>query len=242
MTQRAAPVLSQDDPEKEPLIGNIKVTREDWLNIARDVLVHDGVADIKILGLSNRLGVSRSSFYWYFKDRADLLSALLEEWEARNTRTIAEYCNRPAPDINAAACNFFRCFIDPALFDQGLDFAVREWARRDSDLRARLDVADAARLEAVRLGSARTHGAAHEPPWRFPERFHRARAVRKVGRRVFGLCPWNGSGALSRLTPATLNRDLNLRLLEGIPAKPSTICPSLKRVPRPIALCLARQV
>lgn len=149
MNERSAPLLSREDPEKEPLTGNVKVTREDWLNIARDVLVHDGVGELKILSLATRLGVSRSSFYWYFKDRADLLSALLDEWEARNTRTIEEYCDRPAADINAAACNFFRCFIDPSLFDQGLDFAVREWARRDGDLRVRIDAADAARLAAV---------------------------------------------------------------------------------------------
>ncbi len=149
MTQRAAPLLNREDPDKEPLTGNVKVTREDWLNLARDVLVYDGVGELKILSLSNRLGVSRSSFYWYFKDRDDLLAALLDEWEARNTRTVAEYCQRPAADINAAVCNFFRCFIDPVLFDQGLDFAVREWARRDKDLRARMDKADSARLNAV---------------------------------------------------------------------------------------------
>ncbi len=161
MGTRDAPLLSREDPDREPLTGNIKVTREDWLNLARDVLVHEGVAELKILGLSNRLGVSRSSFYWYFKDRADLLDALLAEWEARNTRTVAEYCGRPAADICAAVCNFFRCFIDPALFDQGLDFAVREWARRDPELRRRIDAADTARLAAVEAMFQR-HGYA--PP------------------------------------------------------------------------------
>ena len=149
MANRSSPVLHRDDPDKDPIVGHVKVTRPDWLNMARDVLVNEGIGEVKILGLANRMGVSRSSFYWYFKDRADLLSALLDEWEARNTRTIEEYCDRPAADINAAACNFFRCFIDPSLFDQGLDFAVREWARRDGDLRVRIDAADAARLAAV---------------------------------------------------------------------------------------------
>ena len=27
------PVLHRDDPDKEPLVGHIKVTREDWLNV-----------------------------------------------------------------------------------------------------------------------------------------------------------------------------------------------------------------
>lgn len=147
--QRTAPVLTRDDPNQEPLVGNVKITRQDWLNAARDVLVHEGVAELKILPLSLRLDVSRSSFYWYFQNRADLLSALLSEWEVRNTQTIVEKCASPAADICEATCNFFRCFVDPDLFDQGLDFAVREWARRDATVRLRIDAADEARLGAL---------------------------------------------------------------------------------------------
>ncbi len=157
MQKRAAPVLTRDDPDGDPLVGNVKVTRVDWLNLARDVLVHDGVAEIKILALANRLKVSRSSFYWYFKNRDDLLAALLAEWEARNTKTILVECARHAGSIGEATCNFFRCFVDPGLFDQGLDFAVREWARRDRAVRYRIDAADQARLGALTEMFAR-HG------------------------------------------------------------------------------------
>ncbi|MEO0390244.1 MAG: TetR/AcrR family transcriptional regulator [Pseudomonadota bacterium] len=149
MTLRIAPTLARNDPEQDLPAGNIKVTRADWLNLARDVLVNDGVAQIKILQLSAQLGVSRSSFYWYFENRADLLRALLAEWEARNTTTIRTECARPARNISHAVCNFFRCFVHPDLFDQGLDFAVREWARRDGAVRAQIDAADAARLQAL---------------------------------------------------------------------------------------------
>ena len=149
MSTRAAPMLVRDDPDQEPLVGNIKVTRDDWLNLARDVLVHDGVENIKILALSTRLNVSRSSFYWYFKNRADLLDALLAEWEARNTNSIEAQCARPAASITEGVCNFFRCFIAQDQFDQGLDFAVREWARRDPSVRGRIDKADKARIAAL---------------------------------------------------------------------------------------------
>ena len=149
MNKRIQPILNRDDPQKDPLVGNVKVTRDDWLNLARDVLVHEGVGELKILSLSNRMNVSRSSFYWYFKNRADLLNALLAEWELRNTQTILSHCALPAKDIHAAACNFFRCFVDPNLFDRGLDFAIREWARRDKAVNQRIETADRARLKAV---------------------------------------------------------------------------------------------
>ena len=142
-------VLHRDDPDKEPLVGHVKVTRDDWLNVARDILVSDGVTQVKVLAIGERLGVSRSSFYWYFKSRKDLLNALLDDWEGRNTAVITAYCAKETETITGAVCNFFRCFMDPGLFDQGLDFAVREWSRRDGQVRKRIDIADNARIVAV---------------------------------------------------------------------------------------------
>ena len=142
-------ILRRDDPEKEPLVGHVKVTREDWINVARDILVSDGVAEVKVMSISDRLDVSRSSFYWYFKSRKHLLDALLDDWEARNTATIVNHCALPSANITEALCNFFKCFVNGDLFDQGLDFAIREWSRRSGTVRQRIDSADAARLEAV---------------------------------------------------------------------------------------------
>ncbi|MGR3485611.1 MAG: TetR/AcrR family transcriptional regulator [Paracoccaceae bacterium] len=129
--------------------GHVRATRQDWLTVARDLLVSEGVAEVKVLTIGQRLEVSRSSFYWHFRDRRHLLGELLDEWEARNTRTLEGQCAAPASGITEAVCNFFRCFLDPDLFDRGLDFAVREWSRRDGAVRSRIDAADAARLTAV---------------------------------------------------------------------------------------------
>lgn len=149
MPSRPISLLHRDDPSKEPLVGHAKVTLEDWLNVARDLLVSDGVSEVKVLAIGDRLKVSRSSFYWYFKNRKELLNALLDDWETRNTAVIVEHCALPTDTITQAVCYFFRCFVDPALFDQGLDFAIREWARRDGGVRARIDLADATRLAAI---------------------------------------------------------------------------------------------
>lgn len=157
MSKRKPPTLVRDDPARAPLVGNVKVTKEDWLNIARNVLVDEGVGEIKILTLAEKLGVSRSSFYWYFENRRDLLEALLQGWEARNTKTLVSKCGQQSRTISEAACNFFRCFVDTSQFDHGLDFAVREWARRDLAVRARIDLADQTRLQAV-TGMFLRHG------------------------------------------------------------------------------------
>lgn len=137
------------DKQREQLIGNIKVTRQDWLDAAMDVLIEHGASQVKIMTLGERLGVSRSSFYWYFKDRRDLLDALLDYWEKTNTAVLVRHCEMPAASITESICNIFRCFINPELFNSHLDFAVRDWARRNQDVREALDRSERTRLGAI---------------------------------------------------------------------------------------------
>ena len=135
-----------DTPPK----GNVKVTREDWLKRAGEVLIERGVSQVKVLTLARSLGVSRSSFYWYFQSRKDLLDRLLEGWEGQNTRAVLDHAARPAGNICRAVMHLFECFMDATRFDPRLDFAVREWARRSAAVRARVDAADAVRVDAIR--------------------------------------------------------------------------------------------
>lgn len=131
------------------LPGNVKATRENWLTVAMDLLVSDGVSEVKVLTIGNRLEVSRSSFYWYFESRKDLLNQLLAEWERTNTGVVIRHAEMPAASITEAVCNFFRCVVDPDGFNHRLDFAVREWARRDGAVRRVIDRSDTARTLAL---------------------------------------------------------------------------------------------
>ncbi|WP_419910218.1 TetR/AcrR family transcriptional regulator [Hoeflea sp.] len=147
-----------------------RTTREDWLDLAKDILVSEGVGSIKVLALSQRLDVSRSSFYWFFKSRRDLLDQLLHYWEHKNTASIVERANRPAHSIAEGVFNLFECWVDEALFDPGLDFAVREWARRSPKVRELVDRADNERVKAI-TGMFAKHG------YEEPESFVRARVI-----------------------------------------------------------------
>ena len=137
-------------PQDEPASGNIKVTRADWINLALQTLISDGVESVRVLTLGQKLGVSRSSFYWYFQSRQDLLDQLLAHWHDTNTKAIVERAGRPAATIIMGVMNVFECWADERLFDPRLDFAVREWARRSEDVRAAIDQADNDRLGAIR--------------------------------------------------------------------------------------------
>lgn len=131
------------------LVGNIKVTRDDWLKSALDTLISDGVESVRILTLGQKLGVSRSSFYWYFKSRQDLLDQLLDRWHSTNTKFVVERAKRPSATIIRGVMSVFECWVDERLFDPRLDFAIRAWARHSPAVRRIIDQADDERVEAI---------------------------------------------------------------------------------------------
>ena len=141
-TQKALPAAG--------LYPQTKATREDWLRLAMKVLIKDGVEHVKVLDLAGRLGVSRSSFYWYFESRQDLLEQLLRLWAETNTRAVVEHAALPSATIMHGIINIAICWLDPNLFDPQLDFAIREWARRSRHVHKVVVEADDRRVAAIR--------------------------------------------------------------------------------------------
>lgn len=139
----------EDLPRKPAGAGNTKVTREDWLKLALDTLVSEGVEAVRILALGQKLNVSRSSFYWYFKSRQDLLDQLLQHWRDNNTRFIVERAQRPASSITQAVLNVFECWLDESLFNPRLDFAIRAWSRQSTEVSRIVTKEDDARVDAI---------------------------------------------------------------------------------------------
>ena len=129
--------------------GAGKSTKLDWLNLAIEALVNEGIDQVKVQVMAKKLGVSRSSFYWFFDSIQDLQDQLLAHWLTRNTGPIIERAMRPAGTITKAICNVFECWVDPQLFDPNLDIAVRFWGRRDPRVRSIVEQADDQRVEAL---------------------------------------------------------------------------------------------
>ncbi|NRB17889.1 MAG: TetR/AcrR family transcriptional regulator [Rhodobacteraceae bacterium] len=127
-----------------------RATRDVWLGAAYDLLVQDGIEAVKIMQLAKKLNLTRTGFYWHFKDLAELLSALVDIWQDRNTGIILERCAGPADSLCAALFHLTDCWIDPELFDAPLDLAIHNWARNDAKLQKLVEASDEARLDAVR--------------------------------------------------------------------------------------------
>ncbi len=137
-------------PERAAPPPHTKATRLDWLLAAQEMLLADGVESVKILTLAKQLGVARASFYWHFLNRTELLEALLERWRETNTKAITAQAGLPSSSIFEGVIHIFECWVDRTLYDPRLDFAIREWARRSADVRREVDLADDARVEAVK--------------------------------------------------------------------------------------------
>ena len=120
-----------------------------WLDAAYELLVGAGVEAVKVMPLAERLGLSRTSFYWHFPDREALLAGLVERWKAKNTGNLVARCEAPAATITEAMLNLFDCWYDDALFDSRLEFAMRTWSLTDPAVAAAMNEADATRVAAI---------------------------------------------------------------------------------------------
>lgn len=141
MNERPAPL--PDDPARG------RASADDWLCAARAVLIAKGVDHVRIVTLADGLGVSRSSFYWFWRDRAALLDALVASWRRSNGQEILRQATAPAGDIVEAMLTLFECWTARSSFDPRLDFAMREWSRRDAALQHTLRDEDAACVAAI---------------------------------------------------------------------------------------------
>lgn len=120
-----------------------------WLDAAYELLVSAGVDAVKVMPLAERLGVSRTSFYWHFADREALLAGLLDRWRAKNTGNLVARCDTAATTITEAMLNLFDCWYDSGLFDSRLEFALRTWSLTDQAVEAQMAEADQIRIAAI---------------------------------------------------------------------------------------------
>jgi len=108
---------------------NGRLSRGDWL-LAALKMCEAGVDKVKVAPLAADMGVTTGSFYWHFKNRRELLDALLEFWEREMTDNAIEAARRfsgsPAERI---------LFIMETVMAHSLaryDLAIWHWAQSDA--------------------------------------------------------------------------------------------------------------
>jgi len=80
------------------------LTAEDWLDEALLVMAEEGVNALAVEPLAKRLGVTKGSFYWHFKNRNELIESVLKFWEEVEQGYIEQYSQQfPDPVKRLAA-------------------------------------------------------------------------------------------------------------------------------------------
>jgi len=119
-----------------------------WIDEGLRALSTAGPDAVRIESLAQALGVTKGGFYGYFADRNALLEAMLDTWERESTDEIRDRVEREGGDARTRIMRAgIRISSDRLL---PIDLAVRDWARRDTAVAARLRRVDNRRIEYLR--------------------------------------------------------------------------------------------
>lgn len=124
-----------------------KLKRQDWIDAGLRVLAESGVEAVRVEPLAKLLKVTKGSFYWHFKDRQELLNALLEEWVRLQTNSIIERVEAIDGDASTKLLRLFEIAMDD---DGREENAIRAWATIDSRAAAVVTEVDRRRLDYTR--------------------------------------------------------------------------------------------
>ena len=106
-----------------------RLSREDWLKAALR-LCESSIDSIKVAPLAEQLGVTTGSFYWHFKNRRELLEALLEYCEHEMTDVAIE----AARHFEGPAANRILHLMEGVMAGKlaRYDLPIWQWARSDT--------------------------------------------------------------------------------------------------------------
>jgi AcrR family transcriptional regulator len=137
----------------------VRTSRDAWIDTGLALLATDGADAVRIEVLAQRLGVTRGGFYRQFSARSELVDAMLERWERRSIDEVRERVESEGGTAKVKVRKAGMLTLSEELLP--LDLAVREWARRDDDVAARLRRVDNRRMDYLRelLSSLSSDGA-----------------------------------------------------------------------------------
>lgn len=122
------------------------LSRQDWIEAAREVLIKDGIERVKVEPLAERLKVSRGSFYWHFVDHQALLDALLSLWEETALEPMRAVSTEPALTAAQRYEKFMRVWVQGEPYCPIFDLSIRRWAMVSPDVSRVIKRVDDARI------------------------------------------------------------------------------------------------
>lgn len=124
------------------------LTPADWIDAAMELLIDHGIDAVRVDVLARRIGVTRGSFYWHFRDRDDLLKNLLHAWRDAATEQIIQRFDDAHSDPHKLIKELISLPFrgERAHRAASIELAIRGWARRDAMARQAVDEVDERRI------------------------------------------------------------------------------------------------
>ncbi|QTH20204.1 TetR/AcrR family transcriptional regulator [Rhizorhabdus wittichii] len=133
--------------------GAEEISAHTWLRGALKTLGEVGIEGVRIEPLAKRLGLTKGSFYWHFKDRDALLIEMLAHWRRRSTLDVIEQIEQGNEAPRARLRKLLHMAIIEERFAKGannVELAIRLWSRTDERPRQALTEVDELRLRYIR--------------------------------------------------------------------------------------------
>ncbi len=132
-------------------MATAKTSVEAWLDAGLAALGAGGPDAIRIETLARSLGVTKGGFYWHFPDRPAFVERVLDRWEQR---AVVDVIARVESHDATPRDRLRELFgLATAFVGEGgiaIELAVRDWARRDPAVAARLAAVDERRMGYLR--------------------------------------------------------------------------------------------
>lgn len=121
-------------------MSTTRLSREKWLAAGFDALAAEGPQALAAEPMARRVGTTKGSFYWHFKDVPDYHAALLAGWRVRALKNLKALLE----EDDTADLRLRR--FGRALLEDRTEAALRTWAHRSPAVSDTLTEIDAARL------------------------------------------------------------------------------------------------
>jgi AcrR family transcriptional regulator len=137
-----------------------RTPRTSWIEAGLRALARGGPDAVRVESLAQSLGVTKGGFYWQFDSRDALLQEMLDTWERVVIDEVIERVEAGAGDARAKLRRLSALASSEQEFEGiarsiahdllEIELAVRDWARREEAVAARLKRVDNRRMEYMR--------------------------------------------------------------------------------------------
>ena len=125
-----------------------RVSKAEWLQAALKLLEAEGVEAIRVERLARELGISKSGFYWHFKDRDDLRAQMVDYWAHEFTEVVTSNPTMREGDPRKRLEQTMLMILDHDL--TRYEVPMRAWADADPVIARRVQQVYRKRLDFLR--------------------------------------------------------------------------------------------